>query len=557
MAYLKVVGGPHVGQIMELKPSGAVIGRLPECEIALKNPEVSRRHARFAPFGAQCFIEDLGSRNGTFVNDRRVGQRAALRDGDRVRVCEAEFEYHAGDPYDSLRADKYTETAAVLATDDAEPVALVAISAEPNAAENHGTARSRDSLVAERQALLEITKRLRATLALDEVLPQILETLAAIFPIADRGFIALRDEDGEVKPRWVREWHAPCRAGKLVSRTIVRRVMDTCQAIISADTVVDASLSGIDSLKATGAHSLMCAPLIDAYGRAFGVLQLDACSSRARFQEQHLEMLLAVASQAAIAIENSRLHEQVTQERARERDREVAEHIQRSFLPKSRPSLAGYQFYDFYQPASHVGGDFYTYVPMPHGRVVAAVADVSGHGMAAAMLTARLAAEIPLRLLATDSAVAAANELNALLTAELLDDHFITLLFAVLDPANRLVTLVNAGHMSPLLRLADGTVATLAADEADFPLGVDTATTYRAAEARLPPGSVLVLYSDGITDTINQAGELYTTARLGTTLEQTRGGARETGLAIMKDLRAYAAGQPPIDDMCLVCLGCE
>ena len=109
----------------------------------------------------------------------------------------------------------------------------------------------------------------------------------------------------------------------------------------------------------------MCAPLIDADGRSFGAIQIDTVNYRGRFREEDLRVFVAVATQASIAFDNARMHETALRQREIERDLELADQIQRSFLPAGPPEVAGYQFFDYYWPASYVGGDYYNYLPCP------------------------------------------------------------------------------------------------------------------------------------------------------------------------------------------------
>ena len=119
-----------------------------------------------------------------------------------------------------------------------------------------------------------------------------------------------------------------------------------------------------------------------------GVLQVDTLDQRKRFQQEDLEVLGSIASQAGIAINNAQLHENALKQKALERDLEVAREVQKGFLPNQRPELTGYSFFDYYQPANHVGGGYFDYIKLGDGRLAIIVADVVGHGVAAALLMA-------------------------------------------------------------------------------------------------------------------------------------------------------------------------
>ncbi len=125
--------------------------------------------------------------------------------------------------------------------------------------------------------------------------------------------------------------------------------------------------------------------MIGLDGQPMGVIQIDTLNQRARFTDQDLEVLASVASQAAISIDNAKMHEQVVAQRALQRDLELARRMQRTLLPSSPPQVPGYFFFDYYQAARQVGGDYYDYVPLPGGRYAVIVGDVAGKGVPAAL----------------------------------------------------------------------------------------------------------------------------------------------------------------------------
>ena len=554
MAYLKVIGGPETGQARELTQPKSVLGRHPDCDIAVDHLDASRHHAQIVFVNNEPFVEDLHSRNGTFLNDERVRGRQRLYDNDRVRISESIFEFHQGESADSRGA-----ATPVLVNDDEQESKLVVVAERDvsSSSISSGTSRSSAGVKAELRALLEITQKLRKTLSLDEVLPQILDSLFSIFPAAERGFILMQNEDGTMTPRWSKLRHGDPGGELYISRTIVDRVMQGQQAVLSADAMYDARFKNSDSLCASPIRSMMCAPLIDADGASFGVLQIDAANYRDRFREDDLGVLLGVATQASIAIENARLHEEALYQRSFERDLELADQIQRGFLPRGRPQLAGYEFFDYYQPATHVGGDFYDYFPLADGRLAVVVADVVGHGLAAAMLTAKLAAEVRYRLLTTPDPAEVLTQLNTSLPAGLGEYHFVTLVLGVLAPETGEVTIVNAGHMPPLLRLEGGRVSEVGKDISGFPLGIVEGVVYQRCSVQLPPRGLLVFYTDGINEAMNTAKKVYGVNRMLEQLKTAAGSPGQLAQSIIDDVRTFIQGCPQGDDMCLVCFGRE
>jgi sigma-B regulation protein RsbU (phosphoserine phosphatase) len=556
MVFLEVIDGPEKGQTRELIGPKTIIGRHPECDIEVTVPAASRHHAQIVSVGDDFFVEDMHSRNGTYLNDEQLRSRTKLSEGDLIRVADSIFSFHGtnpeGDGLVAVGADRPVRT--FMVEDDEASENLVCVSkVDAPSNSSQGTNLSAEILENQLTALSQISQRLQRVLELDKVLPEIIESLFIIFTPAERGFVGLQSDDGEFRTRWARlrdsEQNKPIR----ISLTICQQVMETQQAILSADAMGDERFASSKSLFDVPIRSLMCAPLIDKQGDSIGVLQIDTTGDRDRFQTADLRLLCSVASQASIAIENARLHEQVVRQRDIDKELQLAREIQRSFLPKDSPEIPGYEFFDYYQPANHVGGDFFDYIPMPDGRFAIVVADVVGHGVGAAMLTAKLAADVRYNLLSMPRPVDAINKLNESLSHDLIDDHFVTLALVVLSPDSGEVVVVNAGHIPPLRGTTDGRVVDLAVEESGWPLGIDGDTRYQQCSLQLDPGDLVMLITDGVNETINLKSEMYGIDRV---REHVRGAPKDLfklGWSIIDDLREYARGSDQSDDMCLIC----
>jgi serine phosphatase RsbU (regulator of sigma subunit) len=214
--------------------------------------------------------------------------------------------------------------------------------------------------------------------------------------------------------------------------------------------------------------------------------------------------------------------------------------------------LPGYEFFDFYQPAAQIGGDYYDYIPLPDGRLAIVVADVVGHGVAAALLMAKLSAETRFALLIEPTPAAAVTRLNQRLS-ETNMQRFVTLVLVVLHPAEQRATIVNAGHMAPLVRRAAGKIEEPGEPLAGLPLAVTDGVDYEQCEITIDRGDTVTLYTDGINESIDAGGAFYTIDRLRQQVSRTRDGASLLGPAIIEDVRRFLGKAPQIDDMCLVC----
>ena len=203
-----------------------------------------------------------------------------------------------------------------------------------------------------------------------------------------------------------------------------------------------------------------------------GVIQIDTFDPCNRFSRDDLEVLGSVACQAAIAVENAELHEMAVRDQKRSRDLELAHHVMHGFLPSVLPRITGYDFYHYYEPANELGGDYYDYIPLSDRRLAVVVADVSGKGVSASLLMARLSADVRYCLASEPSPADAIARLNRVFFSAGWEDRFVTLILAVLDPVRHELTLVNAGHPPAYLHRA-GTVVTAVEETAvRLPLGV-------------------------------------------------------------------------------------
>lgn len=183
------------------------------------------------------------------------------------------------------------------------------------------------------------------------------------------------------------------------------------------------------------------------------------------------------------------------------------------------------------------------------------MADVSGKGIAAALLMAKLSAETRFSLASEETYAAAFGRLNGVFCGSAWEDRFVTMVLCVLDPARHEVTIVNAGHMPPLLRRTSGNVEALGESEIRLPLGVKEDVDYPQFTASLQPGDCLTLYTDGITDAMNVADEFFGGRRLLARLADAVPGAATIGQAILDEVKLFVGTQAQVDDMCLACFG--
>jgi len=556
MAVLRALRGLNPGQVFPLEGESVILGRHPDCDIVLEIGAISRQHARIIRIKDEYFVEDLHSRNGTFVNENVVEGRQKLGEDDQLRICDLVFVFHHGPPGEppTQRSDDTVHGAMMV--DDGRLNSTSTIVSKVDISSGRAGLRLTVNPEAKLKALLEIGQNLGRALALDEVLPKLLDSLFAIFIQADRGFVVLKDPGtGRLVPKAVKHRREDSAEPVRISRTIVNGVMTTKEAILSADAATDARFEMSESIVDFHIHSMMCVPLIGSDGQVLGVLQVDTLDPRHRFDEEDLEVLASVACQAAISVENAQLHEVALQEEVLRRELALAHKVQRGFLPAAPPRLEAYEFFDFYEPANQLGGDYFDYIHLPSGRLAVALADVSGKGVSAALLMAKLSAEARFCLVSEPTPAAAVARLNDVFCESRWEDRFVTLVLGVLDPVRHEVTIVNAGHMAPLLRRTTGAVEAVGQSAGGLPLGVESHVQYEQYSLSLDPGDCLTLYTDGIPDAMNVADDFYGTQRLQTQLEPVIDGVAALGQRILEDVRRFVGNRPQNDDMCMTCFG--
>ena len=411
------------------------------------------------------------------------------------------------------------------------------------------------------RAVLEITRNLGKSLAVDEFLRNILETMFEIFPQADRGYIMLADEaTGRLVPRAVKRGRIePSDSLTLgpISQSIAQRVMTEGKAILSTDKAT-ADSEHESSVLAGPVSSMISAPLMGPSHKPLGIIHIDTRDPLRQFSEEDLDVLISMATVAGQAVEHARMHEDSVRLDRRRRELAMAQQVQLHFLPQKSPDVPGYRFFSFYRAAEDVGGDYFGYVPLADGRLAIALGDVSGKGVSAALLMARLCAEVRLCLVASKTPTEAICRLNREFAGPTLGDMFITFLLATLDPNDNTLTLLNAGHIPPQLRRgSSGTVQQLGVLEAGPPLGYDAEQEYAACSVTLEPDDMVVMYTDGISEASDPNGNFYGIKGVYNLVARGAPNAEALGRRLMLDVERFTEGTRQSDDICMVCFARE
>ncbi|MFP5212043.1 MAG: PP2C family protein-serine/threonine phosphatase [Acidobacteriota bacterium] len=298
-------------------------------------------------------------------------------------------------------------------------------------------------------------------------------------------------------------------------------------------------------------RSILCVPLM-AKDRVIGVSQFINRLDGAPFDAEDLETITLLNAHAAVAIENARLHRAVLRKQQIERDLSFATNIQLSFLPQEVPRIEGFGFRTHYRPALEIGGDFYDFIPLDGGRLGILIGDVSGKGIASALYMAKLTSDFRLLAIRHSDPARLVERLNDLLSERSRRGMFVTLLYIVLDPAERRITYVNAGHLPPLLWNGGALRPCLLRDEGGPPVGIVSGHGYSCGTADLEPGDCLLLATDGVIEAKNGQGELFGWKRLEDAVM--RGGSNVDTVygRVVDAIGAFVGDCPASDDTTMV-----
>ena len=542
-------------QVFELHSSVSRIGRYADCDVCIDHNGVSREHARILLENDGYYVEDLKSRNGTFLNGRQITEKTLLREGDLLRFCDVELVFSAGEPgmFDFGSPQKDTNSSRAFVYDGDEN--NFTVKQQIKLAEKKPTLTSANAAV-KLQAMIDIGRNLGA--GVDEVVPQLVQNLLKIFLQADCAYILLTDSHtGRLELKAFQHRDPDNRDAFRVSRSILEKVATSKAAILSDDVANDSRFEPSESIVNYNIYSIMAAPIMDYdQSEVLGVIQVDARSSGRKFTYEDLDLLVSLAYQVAVSYQNAKLHEIAIQEQVLEREMTIANSVQRGLLPPAPPKIVNYSFYDFYKPAKYLGGDYYDYIMLPDGRLVFALGDVSGKGVAASLLMAKCTAEVRSALIIEKTFEDAVKRVNRLFCEPRWDNRFITFFFGVLNPQTHEIVFHNAGHVPPLLVSPDGTIETLGEDKIGLPLGIMDDTEYPESSFTIQNGQRLVVISDGITDAMNAQGQYFTNDGVLNYLKKAKTeSVEEFGKNLINAVHSFAGREAQSDDQSLIVVG--
>ena len=549
-AVLEVVSPDGARRYARVTQTPFLIGRGAETgnHLQLNDRRISRQCAAIVMEANSLYLEDRGQRRGLFVNGERIESRV-LRDGDIIT-------FGLEDSYEIVFRNS-TGTG-----EESIPQLLTRIDHVVGSASDSGTGSGG---LRKLNVLLEASSLLHSQLPLDSVLAQMLDYAVALTD-ADRGLLLESDEEGKLKVRLAR------RSGGLrlppeslmPSQTAIQMALRQQSPVITEDLAqAEMDLQAAHSSVAQNLRAVVVIPLYSVMrassdesmahlrrGEFLGVLYLDS-RRPAAFSKLDRKILDALAADAASILDNARLVERERERQRLEQEINIARDIQQALLPKNIPdqphlSVTGCNF-----PCLSVGGDYFDVFPLSEGRTAFLIADVSGKGLGAALLTTMLQGALSGMTLGADPA-RVFNHINRFLCEHAEVGRYATMFFGVLDNEGHL-KFINAGHPSPVL-MRGGEVQE-PCSEGSFPVGLVPEAEYTAACLKLQAGDTIVLFSDGVTEAMDPEEEMFGMGRLKDVLQ----GHAEIALTelqkrVLEAVENFVRGARQADDLTLLLL---
>lgn len=546
MPTLSITSGPDSGAQFNFDQTSVMtIGRGGAVTVALTDASVSRRHALVEWKDGAWGVQDLGSVNGTYLNGRRISQRAMLANGDSLKIGSVLCTF--ADAAATGERRPATDVAGVR-NEASNSEIVFRVSAEVAAKASAGEHPAIGA--AHRSRLVDSFSKITAMM-FDEcgLLAFIVDELLEMLPQARRVSVMMWDQDLSrfvpVATRARSDESSPFAA----SQTLLHDVLTRKDAVLVANVLTDRHYAQAESMLALKMTSAVCAPILFQED-ILGVIQV-AGSGPTPFTQPDVTMTMALALHVGMALAYARLHAKLVERELLERDLALARKIQHHFLPPRAPDAPGFDFSVEYRPALAVGGDLYDFVPLAGGSIAVAIGDVSGKGVSAALFAAKVLSDLRYQAAGQTSASEILRRANQVIAAGNEEGMFVTVALAVIHPLDASLTVASAGHPLPLVRDASGAV-TPVGSSGDKPLGLDENAAFREFRYEMDPGDGVVLYTDGVIEALNRENERYGDDRLAGAIRKAPAGADAVVRAITADVRAFAVGSQG-DDVTVVC----
>jgi serine phosphatase RsbU (regulator of sigma subunit)/pSer/pThr/pTyr-binding forkhead associated (FHA) protein len=531
LASFLVILGSGEQRLVSSQKKSLHIGRLPESEIHVDEPVVSRQHAEIFRSDDAYFVKDTGSRNGTLLNGDRISQPARLAPGDVVGVGNSRIVFEPSESVSFLK-DRGA----------AEPTSTISLSTP-------APPKQTMAPLALLETVAEIAREIVRERPLEGLLDSILE-MCLDKTGAERAAIMLLEDEGKLSPQAYLS-RARLHSKFAISSSIARKAIEENKAVLIKDVAGDENIQMSESIASLKIRSAICTPLWNGE-RTVGVMYVDTTRPDRQFGEMDLLFFSSLSGMIAEKIQNAMLADIAREKRRLDAELEIATEIQNRLFPAEIPRVKGYDLSAFNRSCTEVGGDYFDIIEVG-GRIAIAIADVAGKGIGAAMLMSNLQAMIQVRAGEIPDAAEILKRLNFDLLKRVGEGRFITLFYLTLEPESGRISYSNAGHNPPYRLDSNGAITAL--EVSGMPLGILPDIAYENSETTLEPGEVLLLYSDGITECMNRAGDLFGEDRLEQVLAKaSQSDAHGIRGAIFSAVDTFRENEPYSDDMTLIVL---
>jgi len=509
------------------------VGRKVDKDLVIADPRVSRDHAQIQQVGIEFFLEDLGSKHGTFVNGERI-QRQKLERGDRLEFGARDSAYVLFNP--------------AHATSNTAREFLSQIS---------GVIKPETTELETLRLFLEAARKLNTAGVLDEILITMLDVTLQLTK-AERAYVFLKDEEGNLRLEAGRNGKKePLLDDKTISHSILEESMRSNSEFLLTDTGESLDLAGRQSIVAHNLRTVICIPLrkLQVYTtrdaqtpapngvapEAMGVLYVDARASRS-ITDVSRDILHAIATEAASLIENARLVQAEEEARRYQQELSIAASIQQRLMQVKIPEVPFAKMRPRNLQCKEIGGDFYDAVNTKDGLAVV-LADVSGKGVSAALLASTLQGMIYSHLVAGMTLIDVVTAVNIFFAEKMGGEKYATLLLVRLRRDGEL-EYVNCGHVPPLL-VCRGEV--IRPPHGNVPVGLLSDAKFESATCQMKSGDRFILVTDGVTEAENAMGDFFEDSRL-----ESAAAKSPTLEGIFSAVTEFCAGNPLSDDCTVV-----
>ena len=511
-----------------------VIGRGGGADLLLPSLHVSRRHAKLVCEAGTYAIQDLESSYGTFVNGERI-TRSALRHGDRIIFGKGdEFHFYV----DSAEQRQDLDTTKIV---------------QRSLVDLGKVLPSEASDLEKMLCVLNLQNEWNQVFTPENALNQILENALRISG-AERAFIMTKDVEGFGYAAGMDGRNRKLSESQFrTSQSIVRNVVEKRHALFRVEGMGE--FAAQESIVGMNLRAVACLPLLGIRtggdsSEILGILYLDSTKAMHSLSGLDEKILNKLAVEAGNVLERVEMMKSIEQRKTLERDLALAEDTQRSLLPREIPKLEHLKLSAFCRPTRYVGGDFYDFQVMPGGDLLFVIADVSGKGVAASVLSSMILGCLQLRLQDGDQPAAALNRLNRFLCTKS-SGKFATMFLCSIAPDGK-GQYISAGHNPAFIyRAADGTIDELASTS--LILGMFDFAVFEATPIEVRPGDVLLAYSDGLTEAENVKEEMFGEDRVKEIIRrEAPAGTDRLHDAVIASIAEFTKGRDQSDDITLV-----